>query len=924
MQPVQGQLYYAGNPGVYPHGMQVAQSGLVPTQAFLVPVPGSQPGVPPPPPGAAMYGTQAPPVGLVQYAQQPVAVMSHGYAPVRPSPAAPPAGRPMAAAPPPSSSGPRIMRAQQLGAGGSLQMQASMPQSAYGAQPFVQQGMVLVQQPGPPPPQFQLQARAQVHHYAPPPPRPGPPQQQQQQQQQQHQQQQQQSRQSGHIMRPQQLGSPSPKIMRPTVLPSHPPPAMQQQQPGILHMQPGAQGLQIAMSPRPSAPAQPYPGPPAAQQAQRPMLAASLPGQQALIVPPPSAPHPGSSTLPQQRPYHQQQQHAPLIVHGGRGPQQRQGPLGGAGGGPRGVLLQAPGKRQPKKKDIVLPVEKLTQDPVPRPPVNETERKEVDEWIKERKKHFPTTDNVAKKAQEARDKAARGELDLLREERRRRLHDVLARQQRMGLAKAAGTEDLYFSVARGGGGRRGGRGGGRGAGRGRDGGGRGARPFGYEAFLQAGEAPQQQQWQPQASGANSQPVQQQQQQAGERSEAAAMQAEAAGQHVAGSQLGAGPQLGSKRPLKEGNQPGDVHSEAKRQRGESIPQPLSPEGQAVHPVSNGTGDGEVGVAEEPADVTLQTGAQPQQQQQPYQHQQQQWVPRGGRGGRGRGRGGREGFAEGRGWGRGRGRERGRGRGRVSWQEQRPGDPQQQRQHGQHAGPAHPQQQQPWRPPRPSSPTLLQKLLAKEIRQDHSYLLQAFRFFVANNFLLDYAAGKELEFPQHQDQGVQQAQQVQPASLEEVLAKEAELAQELELSGDEMEATAVAPAITAPAAASVILTMPVTAATPVQHGGAPPTAGPPYERLAEDAADASSSEVESEEDCSSGEDESEGEEQGQLLQPELDAGAGYPAVEPMALTSYKEGRLGAAGKEGELLAKGLLLGSGGLAVAGGEGDDDVEFS
>ncbi len=41
---------------------------------------------------------------------------------------------------------------------------------------------------------------------------------------------------------------------------------------------------------------------------------------------------------------------------------------------------------------------------------------------------------------------------------------MLARQQRMGLAKAAGTEDLYFSVARGGGGRRGGRGGGRGAG----------------------------------------------------------------------------------------------------------------------------------------------------------------------------------------------------------------------------------------------------------------------------------------------------------------------------------------------------------------------------------------------------------------------------------------------------------------------------
>ncbi len=32
-----------------------------------------------------------------------------------------------------------------------------------------------------------------------------------------------------------------------------------------------------------------------------------------------------------------------------------------------------------------------------------------------------------------------------------------------------------------------------------------------------------------------------------------------------------------------------------------------------------------------------------------------------------------------------------------------------------------------------------------RQDHSYLLQAFRFFVRNNFLLDYAAGAPLQLP-----------------------------------------------------------------------------------------------------------------------------------------------------------------------------------
>ncbi len=49
----------------------------------------------------------------------------------------------------------------------------------------------------------------------------------------------------------------------------------------------------------------------------------------------------------------------------------------------------------------------------------------------------------------------------------------------------------------------------------------------------------------------------------------------------------------------------------------------------------------------------------------------------------------------------------------------------------------QQQQRW-------PTLLQKLLAPDIRAEHSRLLQCLRFLVTNNFLLDYGCAP-LVFP-----------------------------------------------------------------------------------------------------------------------------------------------------------------------------------
>lgn len=48
-------------------------------------------------------------------------------------------------------------------------------------------------------------------------------------------------------------------------------------------------------------------------------------------------------------------------------------------------------------------------------------------------------------------------------------------------------------------------------------------------------------------------------------------------------------------------------------------------------------------------------------------------------------------------------------------------------------------------RKREPSLLEKLLAKDIRRDRSYLLQAIRFFVMNEFLTDYGPEKRLVFP-----------------------------------------------------------------------------------------------------------------------------------------------------------------------------------
>ena len=51
---------------------------------------------------------------------------------------------------------------------------------------------------------------------------------------------------------------------------------------------------------------------------------------------------------------------------------------------------------------------------------------------------------------------------------------------------------------------------------------------------------------------------------------------------------------------------------------------------------------------------------------------------------------------------------------------------------------------WAQMQPRPATLLQKLLAKDIHTERSHLLQAFRFFVNNDFLL-HASHTVLDFP-----------------------------------------------------------------------------------------------------------------------------------------------------------------------------------
>ena len=161
----------------------------------------------------------------------------------------------------------------------------------------------------------------------------------------------------------------------------------------------------------------------------------------------------------------------------------------------RPTLSAPPGKRPKRKKDIVPPIEKMTEDPVVREPFNDTERAEIESWKAERRRNWPTADNLARRQAEAEARRARGQLEPNTEDdeknnRHKRLQEIIRKQHAMGLARKAGTEDMLRSITMNG------RSGGRSRrGRGRTRGGRGGRNaswrggrFGWEAF-QAAESP---------------------------------------------------------------------------------------------------------------------------------------------------------------------------------------------------------------------------------------------------------------------------------------------------------------------------------------------------------------------------------------------------------------------------------------------------
>jgi len=337
--------------------------------------------------------------------------------------------------------------------------------------------------------------------------------------------------------------------------------------------------------------------------------------------------------------------------------------------------LALPQSKRRRKKDIVPPLERVTIEPTVREPINETERVEVEAWKAERRKHWPSVDNLAKKEEETAARHARGELIDLRGEdpRKTRLQEILQRQRAMGLSKEAGTEYMLQKINDKGADDSDERGRGEWGGRGQGGGGdgRGGRDadrkgkgnsdsrfggseYGYQRFIDAGEAPR-----------------------------------------------VDPGLANWRQRQEeiredAKDAGDVEVNEREDMGK-----VEADDVVVDHENKGIeGMEDLKVADNPV-LAEDDNLHRQQQQHASTTIARRDRKRGG--GRDRGRGG---YTAGRG---------GRGRGNRNNNESR-------------------QQQQQRRPASlaQAKPSLLEKLLAKEIRQDMSYILQAFRFFVMNNF------------------------------------------------------------------------------------------------------------------------------------------------------------------------------------------------
>ena len=97
-----------------------------------------------------------------------------------------------------------------------------------------------------------------------------------------------------------------------------------------------------------------------------------------------------------------------------------------------------PAQKRKRKKDIVPPLEPMKEDAKVREPMNEAERREIEAWKAERRKHWPSEANIKRKEEESAG-----------DDRRIRLMDVLDTQRKMGLVKKAGTEELLARMRRG-------------------------------------------------------------------------------------------------------------------------------------------------------------------------------------------------------------------------------------------------------------------------------------------------------------------------------------------------------------------------------------------------------------------------------------------------------------------------------------------
>eukprot|EP01025_Chloroclados_australasicus_P069447 TRINITY_DN9807_c0_g1_i1.p1 TRINITY_DN9807_c0_g1~~TRINITY_DN9807_c0_g1_i1.p1 ORF type:complete len:509 (-),score=72.60 TRINITY_DN9807_c0_g1_i1:276-1802(-) len=99
-------------------------------------------------------------------------------------------------------------------------------------------------------------------------------------------------------------------------------------------------------------------------------------------------------------------------------------------------------KKQRREKEILSQGHKITGPVKVREPVNEEERRELDQWIKDRKKFWPTKENIERKS---RDNVMKSQ-EINNEEPSEKLAKILQIQKEMGLVSKAGTEDLVLSV----------------------------------------------------------------------------------------------------------------------------------------------------------------------------------------------------------------------------------------------------------------------------------------------------------------------------------------------------------------------------------------------------------------------------------------------------------------------------------------------